>query len=261
MPLLSVHRTFLKKSSLNIYCKHLLPGQWSEFTTLRHWSLYLLLLCYCCPLRCNGHLSYKVPGQLRTWYWKVALSEIDVCRRQFIAWNLTVLMLSQRQSWSFQSSGTWSRVLGRVVTDVSKGSFYLHLLGWVWNPSIERSQLPISKRLTSKAFKSFILTHFIEVYVNIYRNVWLNLNMILRGRNVPLLECWSQRTASFHKWNASNICTRQPYITTRDIRATAYLQKASLSLPHMPHMCLIRGSAYGFIIYKCRSTCRYEHHW
>jgi len=111
----------------------------------------------------------KVPGQLRTWYWNVTLSEIDVRMCQFSAWNFTVLRLSQRWSWSFQSSGMRNRVLGREVTNVSKGSFYLHLLGWVCNPPTEGFQLPISTPLTSKAFKCFILTQLIKVYVRIHR--------------------------------------------------------------------------------------------
>ena len=58
---------------------------------------------------------------------------------------------------------------------------------------------------------------------------------------------------------ASSICTCQPNINTRDIIATVFFpQRASLSPPHMLIMCLIRVSAYGFIIYKCRSICRYE---
>jgi len=133
---------------------------------------------------------------------------------------------------------------------------------WLSLESSDRTVSTSNKHtIDFEGHRKFYLTQFIEVYVNIHRKVQLNLKMILRGRNVPLLECWSQRPASFHKRKASNICTRQPYITTRDIRATAYLQKASLSPPHMPHLCLIRGSAYGFIIYKCRSICRYEQHW
>jgi len=44
--------------------------------------------------------------------------------------------------------------------------------------------------------------------------------------------------------NASSICTHQPNINTRDITATVFSQKASLSPPHMPIMCLIRASLF-----------------
>lgn len=71
-----------------------------------------------------------------------------------------------------------------------------------------------------------------------------------------LIECWPQRPTSFNKRNASSICTRQLYINTRDITATVFSQKASLSPPHMPIICLIRASAYGFILCKCRAICR-----
>jgi hypothetical protein len=208
-------------------------------------------------MRSNGHPSYKVPGQLRTCYWKVTLSEIDDRMHQFSAWTLTVLRLSQRWSWSFQSLATRIRVLGRVVTEVAKGSFYLHLLVWVWNPTTERTQLPVSTPSTSKVLRSFTRKQVIKVQMDIH------LERAVKFKN----DSWSSKCSPTWMLNSRarlfSQTERLQYLHSSAEHPWQhsycfFLQKASLSRPHMPIMCLIRASAYGFIIYKCRSICRYE---